>query len=86
MKEYVLNKENPQQYEFTQREVRQALNLSKSAIHRFLNGLIELEYLSVSGGYQNRGLKYKISYWDNVTKLRDQIKEYLNNQLDNLKP
>jgi len=85
LKEYILEKENPRQYEFTQREVRQALNLSRSAIHRFLNNLIELEYISVSGGYQNKGLKYRISYWDNVTKLRKQIREYLLNQLNNLK-
>ncbi|NJK98754.1 MAG: helix-turn-helix domain-containing protein [Bacteroidales bacterium] len=85
LKEHILQKENPQNYEFTQREIRQALNLSKSAIHRFLNNLIELEYLQQSGGYHNKGLKYKISYWDNVVKLREQIKEYLNNQLDNLK-
>jgi len=85
LKEYIQQKENPQQCEFTQREVRQALNLSKSAIHRFLNNLIELEYISVSGGYQNKGLKYRISYWDNVTKLREQIREYLLNQLNNLK-
>jgi DNA primase/DNA-binding MarR family transcriptional regulator len=84
LKEYILQKENPQNYEFTQREVRQALNLSKTSLFRHLNSLIELEYISTSGGYQNRGLKYKISYWDNVTKLREQIKEYLNNQLDKL--
>jgi DNA primase/energy-coupling factor transporter ATP-binding protein EcfA2 len=84
LKEYVLEKENPQNYEFTQREVRQALNLSKSQLQRFINELIDLEYLSVSGGYQNKGLKYKISYWDNVIKLREQIREYLLNQLDKL--
>ncbi|NJO90474.1 MAG: hypothetical protein HC831_17090 [Chloroflexia bacterium] len=31
LKEHILQKENPQNYEFTQREIRQALNLSKSA-------------------------------------------------------
>jgi len=84
LKTYVQEKENPQNYEFTGREVRQSLNLSKSALHRYLSGLIELEYISVSGGYQNRGLKYKISYWDNVTKLRECIRQYLNNQLNDL--
>ena len=62
----------------------EALNLSKTSLFRYLNALIELEYISSSGGYQNRGLKYKISYWDNVTKLRNQIREYLLNQLDKL--
>jgi DNA primase len=85
LKEYILQKGNPQNYEFTQREVRQSLNLSKSQLQRHINELIGLEYLTVSGGYQNKGIKYKISYWDNVTKLREQIREYLLNQLDKLK-
>ncbi len=85
LKEYILQKENPQQYEFTQREVRQALNLSKTSLFRHLNSLIELEYVSSIGGYHNRGLTYKISYWDNVVKLREHIREYLIGQLDNLK-
>jgi len=84
LKEYVLEKPNPKDYEFTQREVRHGLNLSKSQLQRHINELIDLEYLTVSGGYQNKGLKYKISYWDNVTKLREQIREYLLNQLNNL--
>ena len=84
LKEYISQKENSQNYEFTQREIRHALNLSKSQLQRHINELISLEYLTVSGGYQNKGLKYKISYWDNVTKLRTQIRDYLLNQLDNL--
>ena len=84
LKAYILEKENPKNYQFTQREVRQTLNLSKSATHRHLNELTELEYISVSGGYQNRGLKYKITYWDNLDKLRHEIKQYLNSQLDKI--
>ena len=84
LKTYVQEKENPQNYEFTQREVRHGLGISKSQLQRYINELIELEYLSVSGGYQNRGLKYKISYWDNITKLRGQIREHLLNQLNSL--
>lgn len=84
LKEYVLEKENPQNYEFTQREIRQALHLSKTQLHRYLNELIELEYLQQSGGYANKGFKYKISYWDNITKLRNEIQEYLFGQINNL--
>jgi DNA-binding IclR family transcriptional regulator len=84
LKTYVQEKENPQNYEFTQREIRHSLGISKSQLQRYINELIELEYLSVSGGYQNRGLKYKISYWDNITKLRGQIREHLLNQLNSL--
>ncbi|HKK63087.1 MAG TPA: CHC2 zinc finger domain-containing protein [Bacteroidales bacterium] len=84
LKEYILQKENPQNYEFTQREIRHSLNISKSQLQRHINELIDLEYLQQSGGYQNKGLKYKISYWDNVIKLREQIRECLLNQLDKL--
>jgi DNA primase len=84
LKTYVQEKENPQNYEFTQREIRHGLGMSKSQLQRYINELIELEYLSVSGGYQNRGLKYKISYWDNITRLRNQIREHLLNQLNSL--
>ena len=84
LKTHVQEKENPQNYEFTQREIRHSLGMSKSQLQRYINELIELEYLSVSGGYQNRGLKYKVSYWDNITKLRNQIREHLLNQLNSL--
>ena len=47
-----------------QREVRHALNISKSQLQRYTNDLVELEYLQQIGGYQNRGYKYKILWWD----------------------
>ncbi|TWP31708.1 toprim domain-containing protein [Apibacter muscae] len=70
--------------EFTQREIRQAFNLSKSQTQRYIHSLLELEYLKQSGGFINKGLKYKIDYWDNFQKLRKQIKEQLQTQIQNL--
>jgi len=58
--------------------------LAIPGLHRYLTVLIDLEYITVIGGFQNRGLRYKISYWDNVAKLREQIRQYLLNQLNNL--
>lgn len=84
LKEYILQKANPQNYEFTQREIRHALHLSKTQLFRYLNELIELEYLQQSGGYANKGFKYKISYWDNIGKLRNEIQDYLFSQIDRL--
>ncbi|ALO13832.1 DNA primase [Salinivirga cyanobacteriivorans] len=84
LKAYALEKDNPQQYEFTQREVRHALHLSKTQLFRYLNELMELEYLQQSGGYANRGFKYKIIYWDNITRLRSEIKAYLFGQIEKL--
>ena len=67
-------------YKFTQREIRQELNLSKTQLQRYLSDLIELEYLQQSG-FQNRGYNYKITYWDNIEKLRTEIANFLNEQI-----
>lgn len=71
-------------YEFGQREVRQALNVSKTQLHRYLNDLEQLEYIRKSGGYSNRGFNYKVVYWDNIGALRSKVKRYLQGQLDQL--
>jgi len=53
-------------------------------LHRYFNDLLELEYIEKVNGFKNVGFKYKISYWDNIEKLRSEIKEYLFNQLEKL--
>lgn len=84
LKTYLEEKPNAQQYEFTQREIRHALHVSKTQLHRYMNELIELEYIHQNGGYANKGFKYKISYWDNIQKLRNEIQIYLQNQIKGL--
>ncbi|MCD4670272.1 MAG: toprim domain-containing protein, partial [Actinomycetia bacterium] len=76
--------EEYQNYQFTQREIRQALNVSKTQMHRYLADLLNLEYITQTGGHSNKGFKYKITYWDDIKALRDRIKAYLNDQLENL--
>ena len=49
--------------DFTQREIRKHLGLSKTQVFRNIQSLLELN-TSSSGGHPNRGLKYKVSYWD----------------------
>nr|WP_298656253.1 toprim domain-containing protein [uncultured Flavobacterium sp.] len=71
--------------EFLQREIRQLFNISKTQLQRFINTLLELEYIKQSGGYNNKGIKYKIAYWDNHQKLRAEIKDFLYNQIQELK-
>jgi DNA primase len=71
-------------FSFTQREIRHALNISKTQMHRYMCDLINLEYIHVAGGYGNRGFKYKIGYWDNVQQMRAKIKKRLQGQLDQL--
>ncbi len=49
---------------FIQREIRHALHISRSALHRYIQELVSLEYLAVIGGSKNRGLHYTIVFWD----------------------
>jgi energy-coupling factor transporter ATP-binding protein EcfA2/predicted transcriptional regulator len=67
--------------DFRLREIRQTLRISKTQLHRYTQDLIELEYIQQSGGSPNRGYTYRISYWDNIEKLRNQIKTNLQEQL-----
>jgi len=77
-------KDNYSKVEFTQREVRQSLHISKAQINRYLQNLTQLEYL-YSNGFSNTGFKYKIAYWDNYEALRKRIKENLTNQIAEIK-
>jgi DNA primase catalytic core len=81
LKKYVKSKES----EFTQREIRQELNISKTQLQRFINSLLELEYIKYKGGFSNKGLKYVVDYWDNHQKLRAEVKGFLMKQIDDLK-
>jgi len=74
-----------QEKDFTQREIRQAFNISKSQLQRYIINLLELEYIRQIGGYANRGLKYKIDYWDDYGRLRLKIKDKLMTQIQVLK-
>lgn len=77
-------KKNSAQGDFTQREIRHALNTSKSSIQRNIDELLRLEYIHLSGGFMNKGLRYKIEYWDDITAMREKIKKHLHDQLSKL--
>ena len=81
LKKYTKQKDT----EFTQREIRQEMNISKTQLQRFINSLLELEYIKYKGGFSNKGLKYVIDYWDNYQKLRAEIKDFLLLQIDQLR-
>jgi DNA primase len=85
LKEY-LGKQgaNYHDYQFGQREIRQALNISKTQMQRYINDLLALEYIQQNGGYANRGFKYKVVYWDDIRMTRDKIKQCLENQLNKI--
>jgi len=82
LKTYVLTR--GKDYEFSRREVRQALRISKTQQHTYLTQLLELEYVKQTGGYANRGLLYKIAYWDNVEVIRSRIQADLRSQVEKI--
>ena len=82
LKNYVLTKSKD--YEFSRREIRHELKLSNTQLHRFFRQLMKLEYLYRSSGYDNKGHKYKIGYWDNMESLRGKIKKDLSAQLEKI--
>jgi hypothetical protein len=82
LKSYVLSKSK--EYEFTRREIRTETRVSNTQLHRFMKHLLDLEYLYLSSGYDNKGHKYKVAYWDNMEVLRKKIKDDLNTQLSQL--
>ena len=72
------------EYQFTQREIRLALNLSRGTCFRYMESLEQLEYVQKSGGYANKGFKYKMSFWDDIEKIKTKIKSELNKQLESM--
>ena len=81
LKKYIKNENQ----EFILREIRQEFNISKTQMFRYIQTLVELDYIKQTGGFANKGIKYKISYWDNHQKLRTEIKEFLQSQIRQLK-
>jgi DNA primase/energy-coupling factor transporter ATP-binding protein EcfA2 len=79
------HKEGVEQASFTLRDIRQALKLSKTQTFRYAGDLLRLEYIRPCGGHANKGIRYRISYWDNYQALRAQIKQNLDQQLQALK-
>ena len=82
MKSFIKTKNNNQpDGGFTQRELRLTLNISKTQCFRYMEDLELLEYIQKTGGYSNKGYKYKILYWDDMDKIKDKVKAELNKQL-----
>lgn len=80
LKAYLKNKEQ----EFTQREIRQYMNMSKAQCSRFFNQLQAMEYITSKYSGNQRLICYQVDYWDNYAKVRASIKDNLTNQIDEL--
>jgi hypothetical protein len=83
LKDFIKTKNN-EKYCFTQRELREGLNVSKSHLFRFITELSFLEYLQENKNTGNNGNTYQIRYWDDYKKVREDVKEFLQNQIDSL--
>jgi energy-coupling factor transporter ATP-binding protein EcfA2 len=83
LKEYVTNR-GIETKDFTQREIRQAFNMSKAQCSRNFNRLHSLEYITSRYSNNQRRISYAIDYWDNYAKLRARIKDDLTNQINEM--
>ena len=69
-------------YEFTQKEIREILQIKKTSLSYYINQLMSFEYLQQVGSHINKGNRYKILYFDDYRKMREDVKEFLQKQLD----
>ena len=83
LKKYVESK--GKDYQFTRREIRQHFRISKTQMLRYMDELEALEYIHKSGTGIRNSYKYKISYWDNIEKLREELRQHLFEQIENYK-
>ena len=84
LKGYVKSQPSGTTHKFCTRDIRQELNISKTSAFKYIQVLKELEYIQVVEGSENKGFKYKVSYWDNMEKLKAKIKTDLNQQMEKL--
>ena len=73
-----------QNQDFTQREIRQELNISKAQCSRNIGRLRAMEYITSKYSNNLRRVSYKVDYWDNYAKIRAKIKDDLTNQINEL--
>jgi DNA primase len=83
LKDYT-NKQNNTGYEFTQREIREALQVKKTALSYYINELMSLEYVQQTSSHINKGNRYRVLHFDNYRKMREDVKAYLQKQIDEL--
>jgi hypothetical protein len=83
LKDYI-NKQQHTAYEFTQREIREALQVKKTQLSYYINELISLEYLRQTSSHLNKGNRYQVLHFDNYRKSRAEVKAFLQKQIDAL--
>ena len=84
LKGYVKSQANGTTHRFTAKEIRDALNVSKTTSFKKIEILQKLEHIRIAEGSANRGFKFMVAHWDNLEKMKAKIKEDLNKQLETL--
>jgi DNA primase len=69
---------------FTRFDAMEVTGFKKTQLQFYLNDLVRLEYLKQIG-FANKGFRYKISYSDNIQKVRKDLKEAFTRQIKELK-
>ncbi len=69
---------------FTRFDAMEVTGFKKTQLQFYLNDLVRLEYLKQIG-FANKGFRYKISYNDNIQKVRKDLKEAFTKQIKELK-
>ena len=69
---------------FNRFEAMEVTGFKKTQLQFYLNDLVRLEYLKQIG-FANKGFKYKISYSDNILRVRKDLKAAFEKQLYELK-
>ncbi len=82
LKTYIKKQNSSGQYRFTTREIRQAFYISRAQVDRYIQDLRRLEYIQIADGSPNKGYKYQISYWDDMAKVRQKVKDGLISQIN----
>ncbi|MET3047443.1 CHC2 zinc finger domain-containing protein [Flavobacterium covae] len=72
----------PNDVDFTQREIRQFFNVSKTQMQRYFEELEQLEYITKTHVGKRNSYYYQIDFWDNIEKIRSEIRENLFQQID----
>ncbi|MCW3162854.1 CHC2 zinc finger domain-containing protein [Chryseobacterium oryctis] len=70
--------------QFSRFDAMEVTGFKKTQLQFYLNDLVRLEYLKQIG-FANKGFKYKISYNDNIQRVRKDLKEAFTKQLEELK-
>ncbi|HCM32583.1 toprim domain-containing protein, partial [Chryseobacterium sp.] len=70
--------------QFSRFDAMEITGFKKTQLQFYLNELVRLEYLKQIG-FANKGFKYKISYNDNIQRVRKELKDSFTKQLEQLK-